>query len=108
MHLQFASNLYYLSGAINQTCVFACVFFFIQPETVEQDEDKEKLDRVEASLREREREVYAQQAEFMNEREKEKEKHVKEKATQHFMALMSDMVGIYIVIDMLLAILIST
>lgn len=65
---------------------------FQQPDAVEQDEDKEKLDRVEASLREREREVYAQQAEFRNEREKEKEKHVKEKATQHFMALMSDMV----------------
>jgi hypothetical protein len=61
----------------------------------EPDEDKEKLTRVEASLRERERQVYAQQAEFMNEREKEKERHVKEKATQHFMALMSDMVSIY-------------
>lgn len=52
--------------------------------------------------------MYAQQAEFMSEREKEKEKHVKEKATQHFMALMSDMVGIYNGIDMLLAISIST
>ncbi len=48
---------------------------------------------MEASLRERERQVYAQQAELMNEREKEKERHVKEKATQHFMALMSDMVS---------------
>ncbi|CAB3982762.1 transcription elongation regulator 1-like, partial [Paramuricea clavata] len=65
---------------------------FEQPEMSEPDEDKEKLTRVEASLRERERQVYAQQAEFMNEREKEKERHVKEKATQHFMALMSDMV----------------
>jgi transcription elongation regulator 1 len=50
------------------------------------------LDRVEASLRERERQVHAQQAELMSEREKEKERHVKDKATQHFMALMSDMV----------------
>ncbi|XP_028391047.1 transcription elongation regulator 1-like isoform X2 [Dendronephthya gigantea] len=65
---------------------------FQQPEKTEPDEEKEKLNRVEASLRERERQVYAQQAEMMDEREKEKEKHVKEKATQHFQALMSDMV----------------
>ncbi|XP_046850381.1 transcription elongation regulator 1-like [Xenia sp. Carnegie-2017] len=63
-----------------------------QTEVKHVDDEKEKLNRVEASLRERERQVHAQQAEMMNEREKEKEKHVKEKETQHFLALMSDMV----------------
>ena len=69
------------------------MFLLSQVDKKDADEDKEKFDRVEASMRERERQVYAQQAELMNEREKEKERHVKEKATQHFMALMSDMVS---------------
>ena len=38
--------------------------------------------------------MLAQQAELMKEREKEKEQHVKEKATQHFTALLADMVSI--------------
>ena len=66
----------------------------LQTEVKHVDDEKEKLNRVEASLRERERQVHAQQAEMMNEREKEKEKHVKEKETQHFLALMSDMVRV--------------
>ena len=52
------------------------------------------MDRVEASLRERERQVLAQQAELLKEREKEKEQHVKEKATQHFTALLPALIHI--------------
>jgi len=54
--------------------------------------DKERQERVEASLRERERLVRESQAELLKEREKEKEHHNREKALQHFRAFLADMV----------------
>jgi len=47
---------------------------------------------MEASIQKREREVRATQAELAKAREKEKEIHLKEKAVQHFHALLTDMV----------------
>lgn len=47
---------------------------------------------MEASIQKREREVRASQAELAKARDKEKEIHLKDKAVQHFHALLTDMV----------------
>ena len=64
----------------------------MQSEDTDKEREREKKERVEASLREREREVRASQAELAKAREKEKEHHLREKAVQHFNALLADMV----------------
>lgn len=75
-------------------CVFiVVVVFFFQKENADKEKEKEKQERIEASLREREREVRASQAELAKAREKEKEQHLRDKAEQHFHALLADMVG---------------
>lgn len=61
-------------------------------ENADLEKEKEKQERIEASLREREREVRASQAELAKAREKEKEQHLRDKAEQHFNALLADMV----------------
>ncbi|XP_068708563.1 transcription elongation regulator 1-like [Montipora capricornis] len=61
-------------------------------ENADLEKEKEKRERIEASLREREREVRASQAELAKAREKEKEQHLRDKAEQHFNALLADMV----------------
>lgn len=61
-------------------------------ENADKEKEKEKQERIEASLREREREVRASQAELAKAREKEKEQHLRDKAEQHFNALLADMV----------------
>lgn len=58
----------------------------------EKEKEREKQERIEASIREREREVRASQAELAKAREKEKEVHLRDKAFQHFLALLTDMV----------------
>lgn len=70
------------------------LIFYLQKENLDKEKEKEKQERIEASLREREREVRASQAELAKAREKEKEQHLREKAEQHFNALLADMVGI--------------
>ena len=52
----------------------------------------ERQARVEASLREREREVQKARSEQTKEIDREREQHKREEAIQHFRALMSDMV----------------
>lgn len=64
----------------------------LQKENADKEKEKEKQERIEASLREREREVRASQAELAKAREKEKEQHLRDKAEQHFYALLADMV----------------
>lgn len=65
-----------------------------QRENADLEKEKEKQERIEASLREREREVRASQAELAKAREKEKEQHLRDKAEQHFNALLADMVRV--------------
>ena len=67
----------------------------MQKENADKEKEKEKQERIEASLREREREVRASQAELAKAREKEKEQHLRDKAEQHFNALLADMVRVY-------------
>ena len=52
----------------------------------------ERQARIEASLREREREVQKARSEQTKEIDREREQHKREEAIQHFKALMSDMV----------------
>ena len=63
----------------------------------ESDEDdrreREKQERIEASLREREKEVQRSLSSSLRERDKEREQHKKDEAQQHFKALLADMVG---------------
>ena len=68
------------------------LLFNLQKENADKEKEKEKQERIEASLREREREVRASQAELAKAREKEKEQHLRDKAEQHFNALLADMV----------------
>ncbi|CAI9726452.1 transcription elongation regulator 1-like [Octopus vulgaris] len=59
------------------------------------DEDRkqrEKQERVEASLREREKEVQRTLSNSLRERDKEREQHKKDEAIQHFKALLADLV----------------
>ena len=70
-----------------------CLWLCLQKENADFEKEKEKQERIEASLREREREVRASQAELAKAREKEKEQHLRDKAQQHFNALLADMVG---------------
>ncbi|XP_056586622.1 transcription elongation regulator 1 [Triplophysa dalaica] len=58
----------------------------------EKEKELERQARVDASLREREREVQRARSEQTKEIDREREQHKREEATQHFKALMSDMV----------------
>ncbi|ELT91022.1 hypothetical protein CAPTEDRAFT_223762 [Capitella teleta] len=58
----------------------------------EERKEREKQERVEASLREREKEVQRSLSTSLRERDKEREQHKKEEAVQHFKALLADMV----------------
>ncbi|KAA0720415.1 Transcription elongation regulator 1 [Triplophysa tibetana] len=65
-----------------------------QAKTVDAEKEKEleRQARIDASLREREREVQRARSEQTKEIDREREQHKREEATQHFKALMSDMV----------------
>lgn len=54
--------------------------------------DREKQERIQASLREREKEVERSLSSSLRERDKEREQHKKDEAIQHFKALLADMV----------------
>ncbi|GAB6025446.1 hypothetical protein CHUAL_011191 [Chamberlinius hualienensis] len=54
--------------------------------------EKEKQERVEASIREREREVQRTLSTHLRERDKEREQHKRDEAVQHFNALLADLV----------------
>ncbi|KAI7795929.1 putative transcription elongation regulator 1 [Triplophysa rosa] len=58
----------------------------------EKEKELERQARIDASLREREREVQRARSEQTKEIDREREQHKREEATQHFKALMSDMV----------------
>jgi len=53
---------------------------------------REKQARVEASIKEREKEVQQSLASSLRERDKERDQHKKDEAVQHFKALLVDMV----------------
>jgi transcription elongation regulator 1 len=55
--------------------------------------ERDKQERVVASLREREMAVKQSLSASLRERDREREQHLKEEAVQHFRALMSDMVN---------------
>jgi len=54
--------------------------------------DREKQERIQASIREREKEVERSLSSSLRERDKEREQHKKDEAVQHFKALLADMV----------------
>ena len=61
-------------------------------ETNENNKEKEKQERIEASLREREKEVARELSTHLRERDKEREQHKHAEAVEHFNALLSDLV----------------
>lgn len=61
-------------------------------ETNENSKEKEKQERIEASLREREKEVARELSTHLRERDKEREQHKHAEAVEHFNALLSDLV----------------
>lgn len=70
-----------------------------KPLNEEEEEDRkldEKYERMEASLRKRQEEVRAQKEVYEKDREKERGIHLHDKAVQHFKALVSDMVNIFV------------
>ena len=58
----------------------------------EERRDREKKERIEASLREREKEVQRTLSSSLRERDKEREQHKRGEAVLHFKALLADMV----------------
>lgn len=54
--------------------------------------EREKQERIEASLREREKEVQRTLSTHLRERDKEREQHKHDEAVQHFIALLTDLV----------------
>lgn len=59
---------------------------------VEKDKEAEKAARVEASLREREKEVQRTLAVHLRDRNNEREQHKHDEAVHHFNALLADLV----------------
>jgi len=59
--------------------------------------ERDRQERMVASLREREMVVKQSLSVSLRERDREREQHQKEEAIQHFKALMADMVNSYIV-----------
>lgn len=64
----------------------------IDPSEQEALKEKEKQDRIDASIREREREVQRTLSTHLRERNKEREQHKHDEAMQHFSALLADLV----------------
>ena len=62
--------------------------------TSEDDErkEREKQERIEASIKKREEEVKQSLSSSLRERDKEREQHKKDEAVQHFNALLADLV----------------
>uniref|UniRef100_T1IIS2 Transcription elongation regulator 1 n=1 Tax=Strigamia maritima TaxID=126957 RepID=T1IIS2_STRMM len=58
----------------------------------EMAKEREKQERIEASLREREKEVQRTLSTHLRERDKEREQHKRDEAVQHFSALLADLV----------------
>ncbi|XP_070540573.1 transcription elongation regulator 1-like [Ptychodera flava] len=56
------------------------------------NENAERQKRIEASIREREREVQKTRSEQLKELDRERDQHKKDEATQHFKALLADLV----------------
>ena len=56
-------------------------------------EDREKQERAEASIRERERQVKEEMSYIAKDRDKEREHHRFEEAVQHYKALLTDLVS---------------
>ena len=73
--------------------VSSCPF---QESDEEERREKEKQERIQASLREREKEVQRTLSTSLRERDKGREQHKKEEAIQHFKALLADMVRLCI------------
>ena len=69
-----------------------CTICFNQEADEIERKAREKQARVEASLKEREKEVKETLATSLRERDKERDQHKKEEAIQHFKALLVDMV----------------
>ncbi|XP_067125378.1 transcription elongation regulator 1-like isoform X3 [Centruroides vittatus] len=69
---------------------------YVSKLTSEADEaaarEKEKQERIEASIREREKEVQRTLSSHLRERDKQKEQHKRDEAVQHFNALLADLV----------------
>ena len=59
--------------------------------------EKNKLDRIEASIKLREEDVRVKKQEIDRERQLERGVHLHEKAVQNFRALLADMVGVGLV-----------
>lgn len=73
-------------------------WFFLQElanaSDVEKDREAEKAARVEASLREREKEVQRTLAVHLRDRDNEREQHKHDEAVHHFNALLADLVRV--------------
>ena len=65
----------------------------VQESDDDERREREKKERIEASLREREKEVQRTLSTSLRERDKEREQHKRGEAVQHFKALLADMVG---------------
>ncbi len=59
----------------------------------ENKKERNKQDRIEASIKQREEEVRAKKEEIDRERQLERGVHLQEKAVENFKALLADMVG---------------
>ena len=68
---------------------------FVVPQDSDDGErkDREKQERIEASLKKREEEVHRSLSTSLRERDKERELHKKDEAVQHFNALLADLVS---------------
>lgn len=74
-----------------QTC-YISVYLQATSEDEERRE-REKQERIEASIKKREEEVKQSLSSSLRERDKEREQHKKDEAIQHFNALLSDLVN---------------
>ena len=71
---------------------------FIMQESDEEDRrEREKKERIEKSLRNREEEVLKTLSTSLRERDKEREQHKRDEAIQHFKALLADLVSLCLV-----------
>ena len=73
-------------------------FFAYEPMALQDSEDEERKDRekqerIEASIKKREEEVQRTLSTSLRERDKEREQHKKDEAIQHFNALLADLVS---------------
>ena len=65
----------------------------LQDSEDEERKDREKQERIEASIKKREEEVQRTLSTSLRERDKEREQHKKDEAIQHFNALLADLVS---------------